>query len=158
MRSLDSIRVLCLETLAGKPLSSMEHRKAIFKSTHLCLQSSLAMNTVRHFHGIFLNTTQFWTIMLFSAEPSWQGLLVSSVPQLCPNLCDPMNRSTPGLPVHHQLPELTQTHVHRVGDAIQAYHPLSSPFPATPNPFQHQGLFQWVSSSHEAAKLPELQL
>ena len=66
----------------------------------------------------------------------------SSVTQLCPTLCDPMNHSTPGLPVHHQLPEFTQTHVHRVRDAIQPSHPLSSPFPPTPNPSQHQSLFQ----------------
>ena len=66
----------------------------------------------------------------------------SSVAQSCPTLCDPMNRSTPGLPVHHQLPEFTQTHVHRVGDAIQPSHPLSSPSPPAPNPSQHQGLFQ----------------
>ena len=66
----------------------------------------------------------------------------SSVAETCPTLCDPMNRSTPGLPVHHQLPEFTQTHAHRVGDAIQASHPLSSPSPPAPNPSQHQGLFQ----------------
>ena len=66
----------------------------------------------------------------------------SSVAQLCPTLCDPMNCSTPGLPVHHQFPEFTQTHVHRVGDAIQPSHPLSSPFPPAPNPSQHQSLFQ----------------
>ena len=66
----------------------------------------------------------------------------SSVAQSCPTLCDPMNCSTPGLPVHHQLPELTQTHAHRVGDAIQPSHPLSSPPPPAPNPSQHQGLFQ----------------
>ena len=66
----------------------------------------------------------------------------SSVAQSCPTLCDPMNRSTPGLPVHHQLPEFTQTHVHRVGDAIQPSHPLSSPSPPAPNPSQHQSLFQ----------------
>ena len=66
----------------------------------------------------------------------------SSVAQLCPTLCDPINRSTPGLPVHHQLPEFTQTHVHRVSDAIQPSHPLSSPFPPAPNPSQHQNLFQ----------------
>ena len=65
-----------------------------------------------------------------------------SVTQSCPTLCDPMNRSTPGLPVHHQLPEFTQTHVHRVSDAIQPSHPLSSPSPPTPNPSQHQSLFQ----------------
>ena len=82
----------------------------------------------------------------------------SSVTQSCPTLCDPMNHSTPGLPVHHQLPEFTQTHVHRVGDAIQPSHPLSSPSPPAPNPSQHQGLFQWVNSSHEVAKVLALQL
>ena len=69
-----------------------------------------------------------------------------------------MNRSTPGLPVHHQLPEFTQTHVHQVSDAIQPSHPLSSPSPPDPNPSQHQGLFQWVNSSHEVAKVLEFQL
>ena len=82
----------------------------------------------------------------------------SSVAQLCPTLCDPMNCSTPGLPVHHQLPEFTQTHVHRVGDAIQPSHPLSSPSPPAPNPSQHQSPFQWVNSSHEVAKVLEFQL
>ena len=66
----------------------------------------------------------------------------SSVAQSCPTLCDPMNRSTPGLPVHHQLPEFTQTHVHRVSDAIQPSHLLSFPSPPAPNPSQHQSLFQ----------------
>ena len=67
---------------------------------------------------------------------------IRSVAQLCPTLCDLMNRSTPGLPVHHQLPEFTQTHVHQVSDAIQPPHPLSSPSPPAPNPSQHQSLFQ----------------
>ena len=69
-----------------------------------------------------------------------------------------MNRSTPGLPVHHQLPEFTQTRVHWVSDAIQPSHPLSSPSPPAPNPSQHQSLFQWVNSSHEVAKVLEFQL
>ena len=69
----------------------------------------------------------------------------SSVAQSCPTLCNPMNRSTPGLPVHHQLLEFTQTHIHWVGDAIQPFHPLLSPSPPAPNPFQHQSLFQWVN-------------
>ena len=81
----------------------------------------------------------------------------SSVTQSCPTLCDPMNRSTPGLPVHHQLLEFTETHVRRVSDAIQPSHPLSSPSPPAPNPSQHQGLFQWVNSSHEVAKVLEFQ-
>ena len=80
----------------------------------------------------------------------------SSVAQSCLTLCDPMNHSTPGLPVHHQLPEFTQTHVHRVSDAIQPSHPLSSPSPPVPNPSQHQSLFQWVNSSHEVAKVLQL--
>ena len=66
----------------------------------------------------------------------------SSGAQLCPTLCDPMNCSTSSLPVHHQLPEFTQTHMHRVGNAIQQSHPLSSPSPPAPNPSQHQSLFQ----------------
>ena len=66
----------------------------------------------------------------------------SSVAQLCPTLCDPMNRSMPGLPVYHQLPEYTQPHAHRVDDAIQPSYPLSSQSPPAPNPSQHQGLFQ----------------
>ena len=82
----------------------------------------------------------------------------SSVTQSCLILSNPMNHSTPGLPVHHQLPEFTQTHVHRVGDAVQPSHPLSSPSPPSPNPSQHQGLFQWVNSSHEVAKVLEFQL
>ena len=82
----------------------------------------------------------------------------SSVTQSCLTLGDPIDCSTPGLSVHHQLPEFTQTHVHRVGDAIQASHPLSSPFPLAPNPSQHQGLFKWVSSSYQVAKVLEFQL
>ena len=82
----------------------------------------------------------------------------SSVAQSCPTLCNPMNRRTPGLPVHHKLPEFTQTHAHRVGDAIQPSHLLSSPSPPAPNSSQHQGLFQWVNSLHEVAKVLEFQL
>ena len=83
---------------------------------------------------------------------------ISSVAQSCPTLCDPMNCSTPGLPVHHQLLEFTQTHVHQVSDAIQPFHPLLSPSPPAPNPSQHHSLFQWVNSSHEVAKVLEFQL
>ena len=81
----------------------------------------------------------------------------SSVPQSCLTLCDAMNRSMPGLPVHHKLQEFTQNHAHRVSDAIQPSHPMSSPS-AAPNPSQHQGLFPWVNSLHEVAKVLELQL
>ena len=82
----------------------------------------------------------------------------SSVAQSCPILCNPMNCSTPGLPVHHQLPEFNQTHVHRVGDAIQPFHPPSSPSPPVFNLSQHQGLFKWVSSSHQVVKVLAFQL
>ena len=96
-------------------------------------------------------------------DPCWFGsclniMSVSSVAQSCLTLCDSMNRSTPGLPVHHQLLEFTQTHVHWVGDAIQPSHPLLSPFPPALNLSQHRGLFKWVSSSHQVAKVLELQL
>ena len=89
---------------------------------------------------------------------SFQSFQFSLVTQSCPALCNPMNRRTPGLPVHHQLPEFTQTHAHWVSDAIQPSHPLSSPSPPAPNPSQRQGLFQWVSSLHEVAKVLEFQL
>ena len=82
----------------------------------------------------------------------------SSVTQSCPTLHNPMDCSTPSLPIHHQLPEFTQTHVHWVGDAIQPSHPLSSPFPPAFNLPWHQGLFKWVSSSHQVAKVLEFQL
>ena len=83
---------------------------------------------------------------------------VSSVAQLCPTLCNPMNHSTPGLPVHHQFLEFTQTHVHWVSDAIQPSHSMSAPSPPAFNHSQHQGLFQLVSSLHQVAKALEFQL
>ena len=80
--------------------------------------------------------------MMYSAYKLSKKGQIRSVTQSCLTLCNPMNRSTPGLPVHHQLPEFTETHVHRVSDAIQLSHPLSSPSPPAPNPSQHQSLFQ----------------
>ena len=115
-------------TLALPSTQSLKGREQIWNTYSLCL-------------ALVLPSVQF-----------------SSVAQSCPILCDPMNCSTPGLPVHHQLPEFTQTHVHRVGDAIQPSHPLSSPFPPAHNPSQHQSLLQWVNSSHEVAKVLEFQL
>ena len=93
------------------------------------------------FHSRELNLLSFpppSSLILFI----WLSVQFSSVAQSCPTLCDPVNRSTPGLPAHHHLPEFTQTHVHRVGDAIQPSHPLSSPSPLAPNCSQHQSLFQ----------------
>ena len=96
----------------------------------------------------------FCLIVLFGIS----SVQFSSVAQSCLILCDPMNHSTPGFSVHHQFPEFTQTHVHRVGDTIQPSHPLACPSPPAPNASQHQGLFQWVNSSHEVAKVLEFQL
>ena len=111
------------------------------------------------------NTFTFHFQLNRIGRPEWEALKsaklssvqFSSVAQSCLTLCDPMNCSTPGLPVHHQLPEFTQTHVQRVGVAIQPSHPLSSPSPAS-SPSQHQGLFQWVNSLHEVTKILEFQL
>ena len=83
---------------------------------------------------------EYWSRLSFL--PPGEVVQISSVAQSCPTLCDPMNRSTPGLPVHHQLPEFTQTHVHQVSNALQPSHPLSSPSPPAPNPSQHQSIFQ----------------
>ena len=88
----------------------------------------------------------------------WGRFTCCSAIRSCLTLCDAMDGSIPGLPVHHHLPEPAQTRVHRVGDAIQPSHPLSSPFPPAFNLPQHQGLFQWVSSSHQVAKVLKLQL
>ena len=88
----------------------------------------------------------------------WRAYQFSSVAQSSPTLCDPMDCSMPGLPVHHQLLKFTQTHIHRVSDAIQPSHPLSSPSPPALSFSQHQGLFQWVSSSHQVPRVLELPL
>ena len=96
--------------------------------------------------------------VLWTARRWNQSVQFSSIAQWCLTVCDPMNHSTPGLPIHHQLSKFTQTHVHRVGDAIQPSHPLSSPSPPAPNPSQNQDLFQWVNSSYEVAKVLEFQL
>ena len=83
-------------------------------------------------------------VLTWGHKQSWfSSVQFNSVAQSYPTLCDPMNRSTPGLPVHHQLPEFTHTHIHRVSDTIQPSHPLSSPSPPAPDPSQHQSLFQW---------------
>ena len=120
-----------------------------------------------NFFCIFATLQRMWLLPLFLAIHITISRTIhiinrliqfSSVAQSCPTLHNPMNRSTPGLPVHHQLPEFTQTHVHWVSDAIQLSHPLSSTSPPAPNPSQHQSLFQWVNSSHEVAKVLEFQL
>ena len=103
---------------------------------------------------------EYWPLLITCLLPArFSSVQFSSVAQSCLTLCDPMDGSTPGFPVHHQLPELTQTHVHCVGDAIQPSHPLLSPSPPTTfNLSQPQGLFQWVGFSHQMAKVLEFQL
>ena len=105
-------------------------------------------------------TSILWRSAFFMVQLShpYRSVQFSSVAQSCPTLCEPMNRSMLGLPVHHKLPEFAQTHVHLVGDAIQSSHPLSSPSLPAPNPSQYQGLCQWVNSLHEVAKVLEFQL
>ena len=109
-------------------------------------------NISRKFGGLW-KLREFWKLY-----PCIYHYQFSSVSQSCPNLYDPMNHSTPDLLVHHQLPGFIQTHVHRVSDTIQPSQPLSSPSPPAPNPSRHQGLFQWVNSSHQVAKELEFQL
>ena len=106
--------------------------------------------TLLSFPNLLVYWVQHLNTIIFSVQ-------FSSVAQSCLTLCDPMIHSMPGLHVHHQLTEFTQTHVHRVSDAIQPSHPLSSPSPPVPNPSQHLSVFQWVNSSHEVAKVLEFQ-
>ena len=103
-------------------------------------------------------TVHIWTLVETSVSPSYFIHQCSSDIQSCPTLWDPVNCSMPGLPVHHQLSEFTQTHVHWVSDAIQPSHPLSSPSPPAFNLSQHQCLFQWVSSLHQVANVLEFKL
>ena len=91
-------------------------------------------------------------------NPNNTVIQFSSVAQSCPTLCDPMDCSKSGFPVHHQIPKLAQTHVHWVGDTVQPSHSLPSPSPPAFNLSQHHGLFQWVSSSHQVTKVLEFQL
>ena len=106
------------------------------------LNSLILVILFLNFLGIIINIKYFIYTQsyggIYSPAKHLMTVQFSSVAQSCPTLCDPMKHSTPGLPVHHQLPEFTQTHVHRVSDAIQPSHPLSSPFPPAPNPSQHQ--------------------
>ena len=129
----------------------------LFLHTHInsLFHSLIPTYTKQHVSLLQRITGTHWPIL---SLPILMGIQFSSVTQSCPTLCDPMNRSMPGLLVHHQLLESTQTHVHWGGDAIQPSHPLSSPSPPALSLSQHQGLFQWVSSSHQVAKLLEFQL
>ena len=106
---------------------------------------------------VFAAVINTYSQLTLRSLPLMVWVQFSSVAQPCPTLCNPMDCSTPGIPVHHQLLELTQSHVHQVGDAIQPSHPLSSPSPLVFSLSQHQGLFKW-SSSHQVTKVLEFQL
>ena len=113
---------------------------------------SLTIKAIIDVRAFYANFHLFISLISFSCLPVG-SVPFNSVTQSCPTLCNPMDCSTPGLPVHHQLPELTQTHVNWVGDAIQPSHPLSSPYLPAFNLSQHQSLFKWVSSLHQVAKV-----
>ena len=110
------------------------------------------------YHITYICNLNYDTKVFTKQKQTPSSVQFSSVTQLCLTLCDPMDSSIPGLLVHCQLPEFTQIHVHRISDAIQPSHPLSSPSPPAPNPSQHQSLFQWVNSSHQVAIVLEFQL
>ena len=141
-----SLRNLCKECCRCKEISCSLSLIIYFHSFHVFKSSNVwyLWFSLKYFSlSLFLFLAPGWSegasrMALFSVQ-------FSSVTQLCPTLCDPMNLSTPGLPIHHQLLEFTQTHVHRVGDAIQPSHPLPFPSPPAPNLSQHQSLFQWPS-------------
>ena len=108
------------------------------EKTQLSLRPETSLSKMKHPLGSLNRGLRMQKKVLVSLKT----VQFSSVAQLCPTVCDPMNRSTPSLPVHHHLPEFTQIHIHRVRDALQPSHPLSSPSPPAPNPSQHQSLFQ----------------
>ena len=148
----ESINSSVLSLLYGSTLTSIhDHwknhvvfprlvRLALIRWTFVDKVMSLLFNKLSRLVITFLPRNKHLNFMAAITICSY--FQFSSVTQSCLTLCDPMNHSTPGLPVHHQLPEFTQTHVHRVNDAIQPSHPLSSPSPPAPNPSQHQSLFQ----------------
>ena len=162
-RPRDGTQVSCI---AGRCFTLWATREAHIQMHMLCLfflhthinslfHSLIPTYTKQHVSLLQRITGTHWPIL---SLPILMRIQFSSVTQSCPTLCDPMNRSMPGLPVHHQLPEFAQTHVHRVSDAIQPSHPLLSPSPPALNLSQNQGLFKWVSSSHQVAKVLEFQL
>jgi len=140
---LQHTRLPCPSFTISQSLLKLMSIESVMPSNHLILCHALLLLS-----SVFLSIRVFFSeLALHIRWPKYWNFSFckyqfSSVAQSCPTLCNSMNCSMPGLPVHHQLLEFTQTHVHRVGDAIQPSHPLSSPFPSAPNPSQHQSLFQ----------------
>ena len=142
---------MCIQDLTGSIRSQVKS-----------YQTMNFQSILRLFPKWIIDIAVFFTVFSLASIIAYNQNLFyeffSSVTQSCPTLCDPMNSSMPGLPIHHQLPESTQTHVHLVDDAIQPSHYLPSPYPSVLSLSQHQGLFQRVSSSNQVAKVLELQL
>ena len=128
-------------------------RCVLLTAINWCYSSMEFWILIKHFHLLCFHLCNFRTKCV-----NLHLVQFSSVTQSCLTLWDPMDCSTPGFPVHHQLPEFTHTHVHWVSNATQPSHSLLSPSPPAFNFSQHQGLFQWVSSSHQEAKVLEFQL
>ena len=151
------------DTRSNRQIWPWSTKWSMSRLTEFCQENALVIpNTLFQQHKRRLYTWTRWSTLksdwLYSLQSKMEKLYkFSSVTHSSPTLCNPMNRSTPGLPVHHQLPEFTQTHVHQVTDAIQPSHLLSSPSPPAPSPSKHQSLFQLVNSSHEVAKVLEFQ-
>ena len=143
-----------LATTAALRASCLRHHPV---ASEFCVHFPSSCGSVLKWGLAFVVTSLItWAWAAKKREPSFVGYTFSSVQlsrSVVSNSCDPLNHSMPGLPVHHQLPEFTQTLVHWAGDTIQPSHPLSSPSPPAPNPSQQQSLFQWVNSSHEVAKV-----
>ena len=143
--------------------ANLPHRPWFLRYTPTSCKFSYLFQDMESAYQVVQNnieTHEYETKWFWYTYDNMRNILIfqfSSVAQPCLTLCNPMDYSMPGLPVHHQLPEFTQTHVHWVGDAIQPSHPLSSPSPPAPNPSQHQSLFKWVSSLHQMAKVLEFQ-
>ena len=148
--SLNFLAVTPLVMIIGVLQQQRKYGAAFFSVLHKTMHKVLGCLK------IYLLSEALDTVFLYELLNVYKKF--SSVAQSCPTLCDRMNCSMPGLPVHHQLLEFTETHVYWVSDAIQPSHPLSSPSPPAPNPSQHQSLLQWVNSSHEVAKVLEFQL
>ena len=151
--------ILVFWILSFKPTSSLSFFTFIKR-----LFSSSSLSAIRVVPSAYLRLLIFLPVsdkgdkVIRNDKVIGNHLHFSSVTQSRPTFCDPMNCSTPGLPVHYHLLEFTQTHVHQVDDAIQPSHSLSSPSSLALNPSQHQGLFQWVNSSDEVVKVLEFQL
>ena len=126
-----------------------EVSETLLVTLYSLLCSASVISTILYYSSPIHSSASFTLLLVLSS---------SVQPESCPTLCDPMDYSMPGFPVYHQFPELAQSHVHQVSDVIQLSHPLLSPSPPAFNLFQHQGLFQWVSPSHQMAKVLEFQL